>query len=91
MRHPHNGSKQSSTYMDNHLLTGLSQDNTSLTPGEVVHTPERVERQEEREDGNGKDVENHPTNHVPLATKHEHKRLETVDSCNQDDRQRRDL
>ena len=71
--------------MDNHLLTGLSQDDTSLTPGEVVHAPERVERQEEREDGNGEDVEDHPTDHVPLATKDEDQRLQTVDSGNEDD------
>ena len=33
--------------MHNHLLALFTQDNTSSTPREVVHTPERVDREEE--------------------------------------------
>lgn len=75
------------THVNNHLLTRLSQDDTSLTPGEVVHPPERVQGQEEREDRDSKDVEHHPANHVPLASQDEHKRLQTVHSGNEDDGQ----
>ena len=77
--------------MDNHLLAHFTQDNTSSTPGEIIHFPERVERQQEREDRDGQDVEHHPSNHVPLAAQHEHQRLQTVHSGNKNDRQSRDL
>ena len=63
---------------------------TRLTPREVVHPPEGVERQEEREDRNGEDVEDHPANHIPLAAENEHERLKTVDSRDEDDRQNGD-
>ena len=73
------------TYVNDHLLSRLSQHNTSLTPREIVHLPERVEGQEEGEGGDSEDVEHHPPDHVPLATQDEHKRLKTIDSRNHDD------
>ena len=69
--------------MDNHLLTGLTHDNTCLTPGEIIHPPERVQREEERERGNCNDVEDHPTDHIPLATQNEDEGLESVYRCDQ--------
>ena len=77
--------------MNNHLLTRLSQNDTRLTPREVVHAPEGVQGKEEREDRDGQDVEDHPSNHVPLAAQNEYKRLQTVDSSDEDDREGRDL
>ena len=77
-------------YVNDHLLARLSHDQTRLTPREVVHAPEGVERKVERERGNGQDVEDHPTDHVPLATKQEHEGLQTVDGDNHDDRRGRD-
>ena len=68
----------SKTYVNNHLLAGFTQDDTRLTPREVVHPPERVERKEEREGGDSQDVEDHPADHVPLAAQDEHERLQTV-------------
>ena len=66
------------TYVNNHLLPGFTQHDTRSTPGEIVHPPERVQRQEEREHRHGKDVEYHPADHVPLAAQDEHERLQTV-------------
>ena len=61
--------------MDNELLAFLAEDYTSSTPGEVVHLPEGVQWKHEREHRNGKDVEHHPTNHVPLAAHDEDESL----------------
>jgi hypothetical protein len=54
--------------MDDHLLPSLTHDNTCLTPREVVHPPERVQREKERECGYCDNVKDHPANHVPLTT-----------------------
>ena len=72
------------------LLAGLSQHHTRLTPTEVVHAPEGVEREEEREGRNGENVEQHPANHIPLPTHDKHECLNTIDSRNHDQRQRWD-
>jgi hypothetical protein len=69
--------------VDNHLLTGLAHDNTCLTPREIIHPPKRVQREEEREGRNCKDVEYHPANHIPFATQDENEGLETVHRCDQ--------
>lgn len=65
--------------MDNQFLALLSQDDTSGTPREIVHLPERVQRQEEGECWDGKDVEQHPADHVPFTAEDEDQCLETVD------------
>ena len=75
--------------MNDHLLAGLAENDTSRTPREVVHLPERVERQEERECRDSDDVEHHPADHVPLAPEDEHQCLKTVDRGNHDDGRRR--
>ena len=54
------------TYMNNHLLSSFADNDACSTPGEVVHSPEGVQRQEEREDRDSKDIEYHPSNHVPF-------------------------
>ena len=61
--------------MHNQLFALLTHDHTCLTPREVIHTPERVERERKGEYWNGKYVEDHPSNHVPLAPQNEYKRL----------------
>src|SRR4051812_6456807 len=71
--------------VDDHLLPRLSEHDTRLTPREVVHLPERVEREVEREDGDGKDVEEHPADHVPLAPQNEYKHLDGVDGDDHDE------
>ena len=78
------------TYVNNHLLSRFSQHNTRLTPGEIVHLPERVQGEEEREGRNGEDIEQHPANHIPLPPHDEHEGLDTIDGRNHDQRQRRD-
>lgn len=77
------------TNVNNQLLACLSHDYTSLTPGEIVHTPEGVQRQEERESGDSDDVENHPSDHVPLASEDEDHGLDTVDDGQHDEWQSR--
>lgn len=77
--------------MNNHLLARLSKHDTSLTPREVVHLPERVQRQHKREDGDSEDIEEHPPDHVPLATQNEDQGLNSVDGDNHDERDRLDL
>ena len=76
--------------MNDHLLAGLAENDTSRTPREVVHLPERVERQEERECRDSDDVEHHPADHVPLATENEHESLKTVHGSDENNGQRRD-
>jgi hypothetical protein len=71
------------------LFPGLSDDETGGTPREVVHAPERIEREEERKDRDGENVEEHPTDHVPLPAEDEYQRLQTVDGRDHDDRQLR--
>lgn len=73
--------------MNDDFLARLSQDETSSTPREIVHLPERVQWKEEREGWDGKDVEDHPPDHVPLSAKNEHPRLKTVDGGDHDQRQ----
>ena len=75
--------------MNNHLLAGFSQNDTSRTPREVVHLPERVQGKEEREHRNSQDVEEHPPNHVPLAPQYKDQCLKTVNRRNHDQRQLR--
>ena len=64
--------------MHNYLFASLTQYYTSLTPREVIHAPERVQRQKEGEDGNGQDVEKHPAHHVPFAPHDEYNSLQAV-------------
>ncbi|KAI6770920.1 hypothetical protein HG531_009775 [Fusarium graminearum] len=65
------------------LLARLTSNNTSITPVEIVHVPERVKRQTEGEDGNGSNIHDHPTNHLPLAAQDEDNGLQTVDGTKQ--------
>jgi hypothetical protein len=76
------------TYMDDHLLTLLTQDDTGLTPGEIIHPPKRVEGEEKRKGRDCNDIEDHPTNHIPLTTHDEDQCLETIDSRDHDEGQR---
>ena len=50
------------------LAAFLSSDNTRITPGEVIHVPESIERKTEREYRHGKDIYNHPAYHFPFAS-----------------------
>lgn len=79
--------KQFDTHMDNHFLSRFAQYNTSLTPREIIHLPERVQGKEERERGDGKDVEQHPANHVPFAAHDEDEGLQTINCGDHDERQ----
>jgi len=71
--------------VDDQLLSTLSNDHSSVSPREVVHRPERVEREVEGEDGDGEDVEEHPSDHVPLPSEEEDHDLETVDCADHDE------
>ena len=69
----------------------LFDDHTRVTPREVVLFPEGVERESEREDGESKDVDNHPANMLPLPLDDEDDGLQSVDSGQQDNRNNREL
>ena len=71
--------------MYNQLLAGLTEHDTGRTPREVIHTPERVDRKHEREDRNGENIEHHPSNHVPFASKDEHESLKTIHGTDHDE------
>jgi hypothetical protein len=72
------------SYVNDELLAFLTQHHTRLTPGEVVHFPEGIEREEEGKGGDSQNIEDHPANHVPLASEDENQCLKTVDSCKHD-------
>jgi hypothetical protein len=61
-----------------------------LTPGEVVHPPEGIDREEEGKGRNGQNVEDHPANHVPLTSEDENQCLKAVDGRKHDNRKGRD-
>lgn len=58
--------------MHDHPLPLLPDNLASRTPGEVVHLPERVEREDEGEEGQHEDVDEHPS----YATKKEESSIE---------------
>lgn len=76
--------------MNDQLLSTLSNDDSSVSPREIVHRPERVEREVEGEDGDGEDIEHHPADHVPLPSEEEDHDLKTVDSSDHDEGKGRD-
>jgi hypothetical protein len=78
------------TYVDDDLLAGLSEHQTSSTPREVIHTPEGIERKEKREIWYAENIEDHPPDHIPLAPEDEDEGLYTIDRSNHDKRERGD-
>jgi len=72
--------------MNDHLLSRFTQHDTSSTPGEVIHSPERIEREHEGEDWDGQNVEEHASNHIPLSPENKHEGLQTIHSANHDKR-----
>ena len=58
------------------LLLAFTNHNTSVTPTELVHAPERIDREEERVDGVREDVDHHPTDKHKLALDDEDDRLQ---------------
>jgi hypothetical protein len=83
--HIYNPSNSSTGYielalvMDDHRLSFLAHHNPSLST-EIIHSPKRVQGQEERERGYGDDdVEYHPSDHVPFALHDEDEGLYTID------------
>ncbi|KAL0769411.1 hypothetical protein CaCOL14_008719 [Colletotrichum acutatum] len=70
---------------NDNLLARLAGNDTRVTPVEVVHVPEGVQRQGETEDGNGQDVQNHPANHLPLAANDKDDGLQTVNGTKHDE------
>lgn len=64
------------------LLSRLPEHDTHHTPREVTHAPEGIDRKHERKDGNGENVKHHPSDHVSLAAKDEHKSLKTIHGTN---------
>jgi hypothetical protein len=76
---------------DHFLLSRLLEHDASLTSGEIIHLPERVEREHERKYGDGEDVEEHPTVHVLFAVEDADECPDSVDGDGQDKRDRPNL
>ena len=70
--------------MNNKFFPLFSENDTSGTPREIIHFPEGIEGKEERKSGNGQNVEDHPTDHIPLASEDEDQGLETVNGGQHD-------
>lgn len=70
--------------VDDQLLTGLSKYNSSVSPTKIVHLPERIERDEAREDWDGHQVDNHPANVLKFAMKDEDQGLQSIYGYNHD-------
>src|SRR5436189_4619625 len=64
---------------DDDLAAFLSSDDTCITPGEIIHVPESIERKTEREYWHGKDIYNHPAYHFPFASNYKNNALKTID------------
>lgn len=77
-------------YGDDSLVTLLADDDTGVTPCEIVLLPECIERQDEIVDRVGKKVDDHPSDVLPLALDDEDYRLETIDTSQHDDRDHRE-
>jgi len=58
--------------MNDDLLRRFTQHDTGSTPREAIHPPEGIEWQHEGEDWDDQDIEDHPSNHVPLPPEDEH-------------------
>ena len=70
---------------DDKFLALITSDDTGISPGEIIHVPEGVERQGEGEDGCGDDVDDHPPDHFPFPSDDEDDGLETVDRAEKDE------
>lgn len=71
--------------MDDEFLPRFAHNQTRSTPGEVVHPPEGVKRQDQREYRNGQDIEDHPANHIPFTPHDENKSLKAINSTQHDE------
>lgn len=82
-----NASRVETLIVDSHDLFSalLSNDNTGVTPREVVLVPERVHWKDERIDGEGEDVDDHPSDMLPLTFEDEDKCLKTIHGCYHND------
>ena len=97
--------------LENLLRSTFTDDDTSVTPREVVELPERVNREEEGVDGIGElqseergqreafdrpereayNVDDQPSDELPLSLNQEDDSLETVNRCDQDQGDHRNL
>ena len=72
-------------HCDDFLVALLADDDTCITPGEVVLFPKGVDGEDEAVDGVGEDIYYHPSYVLPLAFKNEDDGLKTVDGGYHDD------
>ena len=68
------------------LAVLFADDNTRVTPGEVVLVPEGVDGEDKGIDGEGDEVDYHPSNVLPLSFKNEDQGLKSVHCSYHDDR-----
>ena len=73
------------------LVALLTDDNSRVTPREVILVPERVDGQHKAVDREGDDIDDHPSNVLPLSLDDEDDRLKTIHCSDHDNRDQRKL
>lgn len=73
------------------FVSFLADNDTSIPPGEVVLVPEGVERQDKTVNWIGADVNNHPSNMLPLPLDYKDDRLQAIYTSQDDDGEQREL
>lgn len=68
------------------LFAFLADDDTGVSPGEVVLVPEGVYWEDEGVDRESQEIYDHPSDVLPLSFEDENKSLETIGACYHDDR-----
>src|SRR5690606_25128868 len=68
------------------FLLIVTNNNTGISPGEVIKMPERVEGNKEGEQGNSEDIDDQPSNGLPLSFDDKDKCLKTVNDSQKNQR-----
>ena len=75
----------------NLLVAFLSDDDSGVTPCEVVLVPKRVDGKDKGVYGESQKIDDHPPDVLPLSLQDEYDSLETVHSSDQNERYQRKL
>lgn len=71
---------------DDNFAAAVTGDHACVTPGEIIHVPEGIQRESEGEDRDRNQVDDHPSEHFPLSAHDENEGLKTVDGTQEDER-----
>src|SRR5947207_2269255 len=70
---------------DDFLVSLFANNNTGISPRKVVLLPKGVDREDKGVNRVGKDVDNHPSNVLPLSFNDKDQGLQTINRRNHDD------